>query len=243
MHIGRPDPASVNPGKDSKQFRWALKIALLAAGLIWLLALLNQLFALHLMQFGLYPRRFSGLIGILFAPLIHSGWEHLMHNTLPLLVGVTTILYTYPQSSRRALPVIYVLSSALTWFFARSSYHIGASGFIFGVLAFLFLSGLLRRDIRSIAVSMMIWFLYASMIWGVLPIREGTSWEMHLSGALVGIIMAFSCRSLDSVLLKKYSWELEGADEEEVPDWYLQESNSNSAATDTDRIEDKTNGT
>ncbi|MBE9549700.1 MAG: rhomboid family intramembrane serine protease [Proteobacteria bacterium] len=222
MHIDRPDPSGLNPQKDRSLFRTSLKIALLAAGLLWLLTLADQTFSLHFARFGLYPRKLSGLIGILFAPLIHSGWAHLLNNTLPLLVGLSSILYTYPQSSRRALLVIYIASSALAWIFARPSYHIGASGFIFGVLAFLFLSGMLRRDLRSIAVSMMIWFLYASMIWGVLPIREGTSWEMHLSGALVGIFMAFNCRSMDPVVVKKYSWEDEGVDVEDVPDWYIE---------------------
>jgi hypothetical protein len=88
---------------------------------------------------------------------------------------------------------------------------------------------MLRRDLRSIAVSMMIWFLYASMIWGILPIREGTSWEMHLSGALVGVFMAFNCRSLDTVKVKKYSWEEEGADKE-VPAWYIEAMNNDQDA-------------
>jgi len=236
MHIARPDSSGLNPQKDRRLFRTSLKIAVLAAGLLWLLTLVDQMFSLHLVRFGLYPRELSGLIGILFAPLIHSGWAHLLNNTLPLLVGLTSILYTYPQASRRALPIIYIGSSALAWIFARSSYHIGASGFIFGVLAFLFLSGMLRRDMRSIAVSMMIWFLYASMIWGVLPIREGTSWEMHLAGALVGIFMAFSCRSMDPVVVRKYSWEEEGVDAEDAPDWYIE---AMKAETDEDKSGDQ----
>lgn len=220
MQLARPDHSGLDPQQERQRFKQSLRIALLAAGLLWLLTFLDQFLNLHIAKLGLYPRQLTGLSGVLFAPLIHSGWAHLLNNTLPLLVGLTTILYIYPQASRRALPLIYFGSSALAWFFARPSYHIGASGFVFGVLAFLFLSGLLRRDVRSIAVSLMVWFLYAPMIWGLLPIREGTSWEMHLAGAVTGVLMAIVYRNLDSIKLKQYAWE--EADEDEVPDWYLE---------------------
>jgi len=224
MYLSRPDNSGLNPQQERQRFKQSLHIALLAAGLLWLLTLLDQFLNLHFAKLGLYPRQLSGLSGVLFAPLIHSGWAHLLNNTLPLLVGLTTILYIYPQASRRVLPVIYFGSSALAWFFARPSYHIGASGFVFGVLAFLFVSGLLRRDVRSIAVSLMVWFLYAPMIWGLLPIREGTSWEMHLAGAVTGVLMAIYCRKVDGIKLKQYSWE--EPDGDDVPDWYLEANNT-----------------
>ncbi|MCF6262256.1 MAG: rhomboid family intramembrane serine protease [Xanthomonadales bacterium] len=226
MQLARPDFSGLNTQQERQRFKQSLRIALLAAGLLWLLTILDQFLNLHIVRLGLYPRQLSGLSGVLFAPLIHSGWAHLLNNTLPLLVGLTTILYIYPQASRRALPLIYFGSSALAWVFARPSYHIGASGFVFGVLAFLFLSGLLRRDARTIAVSLMVWFLYAPMIWGVLPIKEGTSWEMHLAGAITGVIMAILCRKLDAIKLKQYSWEGEDGNDDEVPDWYLEANNA-----------------
>jgi len=234
VQLGRPDSSSINIKADKRAFRQSLKWALYVLALLWAITALDQLFSLHLTRFGLYPRSLSGLAGILFAPVLHSGWEHLISNSLPLLIGLSSILYIYPQAGKRALPIIYFVSSALAWVFARPSYHIGASGFIFGVLAFIFISGLLRRDLRSIAVSMMIWFLYASMIWGILPIREGSSWEMHLSGAITGVLLAFKYRHMDRIKLRKYSWEQEG--EDEPPEWYL-EAMAEEAENRSDEIE------
>ncbi len=218
MYIQRHDPSQFDLGKDRKSFRLALKLALASALVLWSVTLIAQLFDLNLVYLGVYPRSISGLLGVLFAPLIHSGWSHLFSNTLPLIVGLLTALYTYPNASMRALPIIYFGSSALAWTFARPSYHIGASGFIFGILAFVFVSGILRRDMRAMAVSMIIWFMYASMIWGVLPIREGTSWEMHLAGAIIGVLVAIKYRLFDTLAVKKYSWEDEES-EQLSDDW------------------------
>lgn len=226
MYFRRPDPGQINFSKDRQRFKLALKQAILAAIFIWSIMLFTQLSGFNLIPLGLYPRSFNGLIGVVFAPLIHSGWAHLFNNTLPLIIGLLTALYTYPEASKRALPVIYFGSSALAWVFARPSFHIGASGFIFGILAFVFISGLLRRDMRAIAVSMVIWFMYASMIWGVLPIRAGTSWEMHLSGAIIGVFMAISLRNLDAVAVKRYSWEDEENDIDDT-DWQSQSESPN----------------
>ena len=112
--------------------------------------------------------------------------------------------------------MVWLGSGLLGWCIGRPSIHIGASGFVYGLLAFVFVSGMFRQDMRSVGVSLVVWFLYGSMIWGVLPIRPQMSWELHLSGAILGVIMAILYRNWDRVPLKRYEWE----DDDSVPDWF-----------------------
>ena len=112
--------------------------------------------------------------------------------------------------------MVWLGSGLLGWCYGRPSIHIGASGFVYGLLAFVFVSGMFRQDMRSVGVSLVVWFLYGSMIWGVLPIRPQMSWELHLSGAILGVIMAILYRNWDREPLKRYEWE----DDDSLPDWF-----------------------
>ena len=117
----------------------------------------------------------------------------------------------------RVIPLVWLGSGAVAWFIGQApSLHIGASGLIYGLLAYVFMSGILRRDMRSVSVSLLVGFLYGSMVWGVLPIRPNMSWEMHLSGAMTGLLLAVLYRRWDRVPLVRYDWE----DDESVPEWY-----------------------
>lgn len=185
-------------------------------GLLWVILIVDSVLGLGLARFGLRPRHFEGLIGVVTAPLLHSGPEHLLSNSLPLLISLTAILYLYPAASVRVIPVIWLGSGLLAWVVGRPSLHFGASGFVYGLLAYVFISGILRLDMRSVAVSVMVWFLYGSMIWGVLPIRPNMSWELHLAGAILGVAMAIVFRRWDVTPLKRYAWE----DDDSVPEWF-----------------------
>ena len=218
MHLGKPEPRLTSSPKAQRNFLLALKIALWIVGLLWLILIIDSFLGLELGRFGLRPRHIDGLIGVFTAPLLHSGARHLFSNTLPLLISLTTILYLYPRSAMRAIPIIWIGSGILAWFIGRSSLHFGASGFVYGLLAFVFISGLLRMDMRSVGVSIMVWFLYGSMIWGVLPIRPHMSWELHLSGAILGVALAIVYRRWDITPVKRYEWE----DDDSVPDWFPQ---------------------
>jgi membrane associated rhomboid family serine protease len=218
MHLGKPDPQFTSSPRAQRNFKLALNLAVWFAGFLWLILIVDAVFDLGLARYGLRPRHLDGLIGVLTAPLLHSGAEHLFSNTLPLLVSLTTVLYLYPRSSLRVIPVIWLGSGVLAWIIGRHSLHFGASGFVYGMLAFVFISGILRMDMRSVAVSIMVWFLYGSMIWGVLPIRPNMSWELHLSGAILGVAMAIMYRRWDVTPVKRYSWE----DDDSVPDWFPQ---------------------
>jgi membrane associated rhomboid family serine protease len=218
MHLGKPDPRFISSPRAQRNFKLALKVAFYLLCILWIILIIDSVLGLGLIRFGLRPRHLEGLIGLFTAPLLHGDSEHLFSNSLPLLISMTTILYLYPRSALRVIPIIWIGSGLLGWFIGRSSLHFGASGFVYGLLAFVFISGILRLDMRSVAVSVMVWFLYGSMIWGVLPIRPNMSWELHLSGAILGVALAIAFRRWDVTPLKRYAWE----DDDSVPDWFPQ---------------------
>jgi membrane associated rhomboid family serine protease len=218
MHLGKPDPRFTSSPRAQRNFKLALKVALALVGVLWVILIVDNTLGLGLNRFGLRPKHVEGLIGVFTAPLLHSGAEHLFSNTLPLIISMTTILYLYPRSAMRVIPIIWMGSGLLAWVIGRPSLHFGASGFVYGLLAYVFISGILRLDMRSVAVSVMVWFLYGSMIWGVLPIRPNMSWEMHLTGAILGVALAIAYRRWDVTPVKRYAWE----DDESVPEWFPQ---------------------
>jgi membrane associated rhomboid family serine protease len=222
MHLGKPDPEFTSSPKAQRNFKLALKMALTLVGFLWLILIVDSAFGLGLNRFGLRPRHIEGLIGVFTAPLLHGGAEHLFSNSLPLTISLTMVLYMYPRSSMRVMPIIWIGSGVLAWVIGRESLHFGASGFVYGLLAYLFISGILRMDMRSVAVSVMVWFLYGGMIWGVLPIRPNMSWELHLSGAILGVALAIVFRHWDVTPVKRYAWE----DDDSVPDWFPQKENN-----------------
>ncbi len=178
--------------------------------LLWIIKGVEVVFAWNLNVYGIYPREIENLLGIAFAPMIHGSFEHLFSNTMALFVLAIALFYEYPKSAKYVFLIIYFGSGIGVWLFARESYHYGASGLTHGMMFFLFLIGVLRRDKPAMAVSMIVFFLYGSMVWGVLPTREDISFETHLFGALAGIICAIIFHNRDpKPPEKKYSWEEE----------------------------------
>jgi len=199
--------------------RWASALLLSAAFALslWMVKLLEELTGTSLVHLGINPREWSGLAGVLLAPFIHGSWGHLIANTLPVLVLGTALLYGYPRAARVVVPVLFLAVGAGVWLFARASYHVGASGLTFGVMFFVFTIGVLRRDRRAMALAMIVFFMYGSMVWGVLPGDPQISFESHLAGALTGIGLALLLRDVDPPPpQKRYSWELEGDEAEDI---------------------------
>jgi membrane associated rhomboid family serine protease len=199
---------------DATRFRQSLAGVTVFIGLLWIIELLDTVFDLHLSRFGVYPRAWPGLWGVLCAPLIHGSWQHLISNSLALLVLGVVLLYGYPRSSRHVLMLVWLGSGLGVWLFARGSYHIGASGLAHGLMFFVFVSGILRRDRLSIALSLIVFFLYGGMVATIFPQQPGISYESHFFGALMGIITAFLFRRRDPAPPgKTYDWERVPADD------------------------------
>lgn len=217
MEIHRPDPAYTDSERSRTNFRLAVKIAFGFVALIWAIALLNWALGLGPEDFGVRPREWAGLLGILFAPLVHAGFAHLVANSAPLLVLGTAMLYLYPHAALRVLPAVYLGPGIAVWLFARGGNHVGASGLVYGLVSYIFVAGLIRRDRRAIAASLIVSFMYGALAWGVLPIQLGVSWETHLAAALIGLVLAIAFRGMDIPPRHRYSWEVEAdqvADEE-----------------------------
>jgi len=177
-------------------------------GLLWMIKLADVLLSLDLYRYAVYPRELNGLWGILFAPFIHSTWSHLLANTPSLLVLGSLLLYVYPKSTKIVLPLIYLGSGLGVWLFARSNFHLGVSGLTHGLMFFLFVIGILRRDKQSIAFALIVFFLYGGMVWGIFPQTPNISFESHFFGAAMGVISAIVLRNYEPFPPeKKYDWE------------------------------------
>jgi len=207
MQLHIPDPAFANSERARANFRLAVRIALGFVALIWVIQLLDWGLDLGTEDFGVRPRQLAGLPGILFAPLVHGGFAHLIANSPPLLVLGTAMLYLYPSAARSVLPAVYLGPGVAVWIFARGGVHVGASGLVYGLVSYIFVAGLIRRDRRAIAASLLVCFMYGALVWGVLPIERGVSWETHLAAALIGMVLAIALRRLDIPPRTRYTWE------------------------------------
>lgn len=165
---------------------------LLIAGL-WVIHLVNLVFPLVFL--GISPREMIGLPGILTAPLIHGSFGHLASNSVPLFVLTAMMVYFYRTIAFRAIALIWILTGLAVWLLAKPAWHIGASGVIYGLVTFIFWSGVFRRSPRSIFLAFIILLLYSGMVLGIIPDEsKPISWESHLYGALAGIFVAFYFR-------------------------------------------------
>lgn len=214
MEIQHPDPAFTNSERARANFRLAVRLSLTFVGLLWLIQLSNWALDLDAGDLGVRPREWSGILGIFVAPLLHGGVEHLLGNSPPLLVAGTAMLYLYPQSALRVLPAVYFGPGIAVWLLGRSSVHLGASGLVYGMVSYILVAGIIRRDRRAIAASLLVCFMYGALVWGVFPIRTSVSWETHLAAAAIGIALAIALRRLDVPPRRRYSWE----DEETPPE-------------------------
>ena len=184
--------------------------------LIWIVFWFEVRFGFRFNDFGVYPRTLSGLKGIVFSPFIHSSMEHLYHNSIPLLVLSMALFYFYREIAWKVILYGILFSGLLTWCIGRPANHIGASGLIYVLMSFILFKGIFAKHFRLIALSLLVVFLYGSMIWYVFPIKENMSWEGHLSGLIVGFVFALIFRK-SIAKPKKYKWEEEDYNEDEDP--------------------------
>lgn len=202
---------------DSFKFSNAVVLApLLAVLSIWVVFWMEMKLGINLNEHGVYPRRLSGLQGVLFSPFIHGSIEHLYNNTIPLAVLTAFLFYFYQSAALRVLVLGTLISGLLTWLIARPSYHIGASGVIYLLVSFIFFKGILAKNYRLVALSLVVVFVYGSMIWYIFPVKEGISWEGHLAGFTTGLVFAFITK-VKVPEVRKYDWERDDYREEDDP--------------------------
>ena len=158
--------------------------------LLWAVKIFEISMEVSFMEGGVYPRKISGWKGILFSPLIHGDWKHLLDNSMPVLFLSLALFYFYRDIAYKIWGLIYLIGGILLWGVGRQAYHIGASGLIYGLAAFLFLSGLIRKVRSLMAISLLVVFWYGGMVWGLLPFDFEVSFEAHITGAVSGIILA-----------------------------------------------------
>lgn len=167
-------------------------------------------------SFGISPLTLGGIKGILFSPFIHSDIQHLYHNSIPLFVLMALLFYFYKEIAWKVIFFGIILSGLITWCIGRPGNHIGASGLIYVLVSFIFFKGIFAKYYRLVALSLLIIFLYGSMIWYVFPVEEGMSWEGHLAGLITGFM--FSLLFKKSIAKpEKYIWQQPDYNEEDDP--------------------------
>lgn len=205
-------------------------VPLLFLTVCWLVFGVESFFNISFHQYGLKPRDWEGLRGILFMPFLHGDIEHILNNSFGILVLGFLLFLSYKEIALIVFAMIFLLSGLWTWTLALAGTHIGASAIIYGLFSFLTLSGLLRRDVKLLAVTFLVLFAHQGMVWGIFPTKPGISWEGHLAGFLAGITLAIYFRkegpqkkvvpindddSFNEMRFGKYYWDEQKRKEEE----------------------------
>ncbi len=178
---------------DQQQFKYSTSVIAYPIGfvlLIWTVFWAQVRFFPQIKNFGIYPNTLEGLRGIVLSPFIHGDIEHIYHNSIPLFVLSMALLYFYRPIAWKVLLYGILVSGLITWLIGRPANHIGASGLIYVLVSFIFFKGVFAKHYRLIALSLMVIFLYGSMIWYVFPVKDGMSWEGHLGGLITGMLFS-----------------------------------------------------
>lgn len=200
--------------RDSERYhlQTSLTLALLLLLPLWTVKVIELRLADSFIDWGLFPRSLEGLMGIITMPFLHGDLDHLYHNSFGVgLLGMGLFL-VYPRVAWRVLGLSSLACGCLVWLFGRESYHIGASGVVYALIFFLFISGVVRRyDRPAKGMALIVSMLYGGAIWGIFPLYKGVSWEGHLFGAVAGFYLAMLYRDVNLPVL------LPEEDQEEEP--------------------------
>ncbi|MBX3286600.1 MAG: rhomboid family intramembrane serine protease [Actinobacteria bacterium] len=166
-------------------------IVAMLAGAMWIVEVIDTIPSVDLDRWGIRPRELAGLVGIVTAPFLHTGFPHLLSNTIPFIVLGGIIAASGVARFFQVTAIVGLVSGLGTWLFGQSgSIHIGASGLIFGYLTYLMARGLFERKLAYLAIGVVVLLLYGGVLWGLVP-RPGISWTGHLFGAVGGVVAAW----------------------------------------------------
>jgi membrane associated rhomboid family serine protease len=208
--------------EEKRRFYGSMIFPGLLVLLLWIIKLIEVGFQTSFADYGLLPQTLVGLRGILFSPLLHADWKHLSSNSVPLFLLTAGLFYYYGKKARTIFSLCWLVTGIWVWIFAADTgIHIGASGVVYALATFHFTGGLLRREPRMMAFSLLVTFLYGGLVWGISPDffpGKNISWQSHLLGGLAGIVIAFAYRG-DGPQRKIYHWD----DEEDDIEYFEEE--------------------
>jgi membrane associated rhomboid family serine protease len=210
------NPKKLDPKLEKRIFIHSLIIPALFVLVFWMVEITELVMGMNFVRLGVYPLHIKGLPGILLSPFIHSGFSHLISNSIPFFILFFALIYFYRRISYRIFIQLYLLAGLAVWLAGRPAWHIGASGVVYALASFHFVSGIIRNDVRLLTLSVVVVFLYGGMVWGILPIDPEISWEGHLWGAVSGVVLALFYRKY-IIRRDKFDWE----EEEEVDSEHL----------------------
>ena len=233
----------MNNKEERRKFLGSLIVPLLIVVVMWVVKIIEVSLNVDLGRYGVTPHTAHGLIGIFTLPFLHDGWEHLLSNSVPILVLGTALYYCYPTIANRVMLITYLASGLITWCIGNpDTTHIGASALVYGLNLFLITSGFIRGNRMLIVISLIMVFLYGSFIWGMIPslaIPQNISWEGHLSGAIIGVLLAVFLRK-EGPQKEVYHWE---EDDEEDEDEVGASTPSTSSGTESSATDESTGST
>jgi len=191
--------------------------------LVWPLLVVVPLWVVYYLEIqgvsmpsqGLHPERAHRWVDGLWYPLLHADLKHLLNNSIPSYVLIALGAYFYRYLMPWVIFAAWIFSAWFLIIYGRPSYHLGFSGIVYSMAYFLFFSGLIRRHPRLLAVSLIVAFLYGSMVWGIFPLEERISWEGHLGGAIAGALCAIALYPFGLHRPPSYS-------DDEIPDWWYE---------------------
>ena len=199
--------------KRNIPFNWSVLIVPIAFVLsLWVVFWVEIRFGIRFKNFCIFPGKVEGLWGILTGPWIHSGLSHLSNNSLPMLFLLAALFYFYKPIALRVFLIGLILTGLTTWIIGRPSWHIGASGLIYMLLAFIFFKGIQSRIYPLVAVALTVVFLYGGLFWYLFPLDPKISWEGHSAGFIIGLLLALYYRKQESHLYETYIWQSEDFD-------------------------------
>ncbi len=206
---------SAKETSDGSKILDAFFVSVFFLAICWSLFIMDEYLGYNVTQYGLFPREWSGLIGIFTMHFLHGSLSHIWHNTLAFLVLNSFLFYFYRSISIKTFFTIFLGSGILLWLIGRPSIHIGASMILYGEFAFLFFSGLIRRNPIMMRVALVVAMYYGSLVWYLFPIDPKISWEGHMAGFAAGIIAAIIYRK-QGPQRKVFAFELEPDEEENI---------------------------